>query len=168
MLETPEPTVTRRIVINIPAMKLELIENEAPVRTYAIAVGKRSTPTPTGAFRIASRVKDPTWYSPEAVVKAGPKNPVGSRWMGLDKKGYGIHGTNAPGSIGSAASKGCIRMHNHDAEDLFTRVQVGDEVTIVYETLGADGSLWDDVYQREKAEKAEARSQEPEARRKPA
>jgi lipoprotein-anchoring transpeptidase ErfK/SrfK len=54
--------------------------------------------------------------------------------MGLGYKGYGIHGTNRPKSIGKAASHGCIRMRNQDVEDLFERVEVGDPVELVTET----------------------------------
>jgi hypothetical protein len=68
--------------------------------------------------------------------------------MGLDRKGYGIHGTNAPGSIGRAASHGCIRLRNADAEDLFERVRVGDQVEILYEVATADGAEYQDVYRR--------------------
>ena len=142
-----EPQVSRRVVVNIPAMSLELFENNELVRSYRIAVGKRSTPTPIGTFRIANQAKNPTWYGPnKEVVKPGPANPVGTRWIGLDKKGYGIHGTNAPKSIGRAASHGCIRMRRQDVEELFTLVRVGDGVTIVYETVAADGTTLRDVY----------------------
>ncbi len=143
----PGQQITRRLVINIPAMTLELFENNEHVRTYRIAVGRRSTPSPVGAFRVASLVKNPTWYGPNGqVVVPGSNNPVGTRWIGLDKKGYGIHGTNAPNSIGRAASHGCIRMRNGDVEELFARVRVGDEVEIVYETVMADGTVLNDVY----------------------
>jgi hypothetical protein len=65
------------------------------------------------------------------MVAAGPANPLGTRWMGLGYKGYGIHGTNMPLSIGKAASHGCIRMRNQDVEDLFERVQIGDPVDLL-------------------------------------
>jgi hypothetical protein len=64
------------------------------------------------------------------VIPPGPDNPVGTRWVGLNQKGYGIHGTNEPGSIGKARSHGCIRMRNHDIEQFFTMVSVGDTVEI--------------------------------------
>lgn len=138
----------RRIVVNIPAMELRLYRNGEIEKSYRVAVGKTSTPSPTGNFRLASLVKDPVWYGPKKqVAAAGPQNPVGTRWMGLDQKGYGIHGTNAPKSIGRAASHGCIRMKNTDAEDLFQRVQVGDAVEIVYD-LRAAGPQAKDVYNR--------------------
>ncbi len=138
----------RRIVVNIPAMELRLYRNGELEKSYRVAVGKSSTPSPTGNFRLASLVKDPVWYGPKKqVVAAGPQNPVGTRWMGLDTKGYGIHGTNAPKSIGRAASHGCIRLNNADAEDLFQRVRVGDTVEIVYD-LSAAGPQAKDVYNR--------------------
>jgi hypothetical protein len=55
---------------------------------------------------------------------------VGTRWVGLNQKGYGIHGTNAPKSIGRAASHGCIRLRNRDMERLFAMLRVGDRVEI--------------------------------------
>ncbi len=142
-----EQEATRRVVINIPAMTLQLFEDEQLVKTWPVAVGKRSTQTPVGTYRIANQVKSPTWWGPNGqVVKAGAGNPVGTRWIGLDKKGYGIHGTNAPKSIGRAASHGCVRMRNSDVEELFTLVRAGDEVVITYETVLADGTVLNDVY----------------------
>ncbi len=64
------------------------------------------------------------------MIAAGKDNPVGSRWMGLSAKGYGIHGTNQPNSIGKAASTGCIRMGKHDLEELFAILNAGDAVQI--------------------------------------
>ena len=129
---------TRRIVVSLPDRKIALFEEGRLVKVYPIAVGKHSTPSPNGSFHIASRVVKPTWYQPGKVVPAGPANPLGTRWMGLGYKGYGIHGTNRPRSIGKAASHGCIRMRNQDVEDLFERVEVGDPVELLTE---ADAEL---------------------------
>jgi lipoprotein-anchoring transpeptidase ErfK/SrfK len=125
---------TRRIVVSLPDRKIALFEDGRLVKVYPIAVGKHGTPSPNGSFHIVSRVVKPTWYQPGKVVPAGPANPLGTRWMGLGYKGYGIHGTNRPKSIGKAASHGCIRMRNQDVEDLFERVEVGDPVELVTET----------------------------------
>src|SRR5579864_1051220 len=125
---------TRRLIVSIPDRKIALMEDGQVVKIYPIAVGKKSTPSPIGNFHIASRVVKPTWYQAGKVVGPGPANPVGTRWMGLGYKGYGIHGTNMPNSIGKAASHGCIRMRNHDVEELFELVQVGDPVDLVAET----------------------------------
>lgn len=118
------------VLVSIPDRKLALMENGKAVRIYRVAVGKTLTPSPVGSFKIVNRVKDPTYYHKGQVIAAGKGNPVGSRWMGLSAKGYGIHGTNAPGSIGKAASTGCIRMGQPDLEELFARVDVGDAVEI--------------------------------------
>jgi len=118
------------VLVSIPDRKLALLKNGRLVRTYRIAVGKASTPSPTGAFKIVNRVSNPTYYHKGQVIAAGKGNPVGTRWMGLSAKGYGIHGTNQPNSIGKAASTGCIRMGKRDLEELFELVNVGDAVEI--------------------------------------
>jgi lipoprotein-anchoring transpeptidase ErfK/SrfK len=129
---TPEAAqVKRMIVVSLEDRKLALIEDGKVEKIYTVAIGKPSTPSPTGTFTIQRRVKDPVYRHEGKVVEPGPGNPVGSRWMGLSIKGYGIHGTNAPKSIGKAASHGCIRMGKADVEDLFDRVQVGDTVELI-------------------------------------
>ena len=120
----------RRIVVSLTERKLVLFEGEQALRVYDVAVGKRTTPSPTGKFAIINRVPNPTWYGPAGVVPPGTNNPLGSRWMGLSIKGYGIHGTNVPSSIGKAASHGCIRMRKQDLEELFEMVTVGTMVEL--------------------------------------
>ena len=123
----------RRIIVSIPDRKLVLIEGNRVLKIYDVAVGKASTPTPEGEFQVANRVPDPTWYGPGQVVAPGKNNPLGTRWIGLSARGYGIHGTNAPRSIGKAASHGCIRMRQHDVEELFEMVDVGVTVEVLGE-----------------------------------
>jgi len=123
----------RRIVISIPDRKLALIEDGQVVKIYPVAVGAARTPSPSGNFTVAARVSQPTWYHPHKVVPPGRNNPLGPRWIGLSRGGYGIHGTNAPRSIGHAASHGCIRMRNSDVQELFARVEVGDQVDLYSE-----------------------------------
>src|SRR4029077_13298342 len=74
--------------------------------------------------------KDPTYRHGDLEVAPGKDNPLGSRWMGLSLKGYGIHGTNVQSSIGKASSHGCFRMRKKDVEELYILVQVGDAVTV--------------------------------------
>ena len=123
----------RRVVVSIPDRKLALIEKGKVTRMYDVAVGKAKTPSPTGVFQVATLVPHPTWYKPGRVVPPGKSNPLGSRWIGLSRKGYGIHGTNEPRSIGKPASHGCIRMRKQDLEELFATVSVGDTVELVNE-----------------------------------
>jgi len=120
----------RLLLISIPDHQLALIEDGQVKKVYSVAVGKDSTPSPTGSFHIVARVVDPTYYHEGKVVAPGPRNPLGNRWMGLDRQGYGIHGTNAPQSIGKSASHGCIRMAKRDLEEIFAMVKVGDAVEI--------------------------------------
>ena len=120
----------RRIVISIPDRSLALIESGRIVKMYPTAVGAGRTPTPTGFYRIVQRIPNPTWYTKGRIVPPGKSNPLGTRWLGLSVRGYGIHGTNSPSSIGHNASHGCIRMHNHDVEELFELVAIGDAVEL--------------------------------------
>jgi lipoprotein-anchoring transpeptidase ErfK/SrfK len=123
-------TLSRFILISIPDRQLALVDGGRIVKIYPIAVGADHTPSPEGDFTIISRVTNPTWAHKGKVVGPGKNNPVGSRWMGLSLKGYGIHGTNAPRSIGKAASHGCFRMAKKDVEELFKLVRVGDTVAV--------------------------------------
>jgi len=120
----------RRIVVSIPDRKLAVLEDDRVVKVYATAVGAPVSPSPGGSYTIATRLTDPTWYTKGRVVPPGKANPLGTRWLGLSIKGYGIHGTNAPGSIGHNVSHGCIRMRNRDVEELYEIVAVGDAVQL--------------------------------------
>jgi L,D-transpeptidase ErfK/SrfK len=137
MAQTTEPSATteakkptRLILVSIPDRKLALMEDGKVVKIFSVAVGKQTSPSPEGTFTVKSRLANPTYYHKGTVVAPGPENPLGSRWMGLSEKGYGIHGTNAPNSIGKAASHGCIRMGKKDLEELFAMVKLGDAVEI--------------------------------------
>ncbi|HTV05739.1 MAG TPA: L,D-transpeptidase [Acidobacteriaceae bacterium] len=125
------PAITRLIIVSLKDRRLALVENGQVKALYPVAIGKSSTPSPTGTFTIATHVINPTYYHHGKVIPPGPENPVGNRWMGLSVSGYGIHGTNIPRSIGRAASHGCIRMGRRDLERLFAQVRVGDTVEIV-------------------------------------
>ena len=123
--------VKRTIVVSLEDRKLALVENGQVKKVYTVAVGKPSTPSPVGTFTIQRRVKNPVYQHDGKVVEPGPGNPVGTRWMGLSVKGYGIHGTNEPKSIGKAASHGCIRMARKDLEEMYAMVSVGDTVELI-------------------------------------
>jgi lipoprotein-anchoring transpeptidase ErfK/SrfK len=118
------------VLVSIPDRQLAVLVNGIVVAGFPIAVGADESPSPTGEFTIVNRVSNPTYYHEGVVIPAGKGNPVGTRWLGLSQKGYGIHGTNAPKSIGRAASHGCIRLRNRDMENLFGMLHVGDVVKI--------------------------------------
>lgn len=119
------------LVVDKKAKKLFWKRGPEILKSYPVSVGKEGTETPEGEFRVKDKIKNPVWYRMNQVFPPeSPENLLGTRWLGLDHKGYGIHGTRLPGSIGSAASHGCIRMYNQDVEELFTWVPVGTRVII--------------------------------------
>jgi len=134
----------RVIVVSLEDRKLALVEDGQVKKVYSVAVGKPSTPSPVGTFTIERRVANPTYHHNGKTVLPGPGNPVGTRWMGLSKHGYGIHGTNEPKSIGKAASHGCIRMSQADLEEFYELVAVGDTVELVGERNQETAQLFGD------------------------
>lgn len=108
-----------------------LTSDGAIVKVYKVATGENNS-TPVGTFTIVNKIKDPVWYTEGAIVPAeSPDNILGSRWMGLSVKGYGIHGTVDPDSLGKQATSGCIRMLDKEVEELCTIMPNGTEVTIM-------------------------------------
>jgi lipoprotein-anchoring transpeptidase ErfK/SrfK len=132
-------TFGKVIVINRALNRLYLFAAGKLAHTFKVATGQAIYPTPSGRWHIVVKWKNPWWYPPTQdswarglePVPPGPNNPLGTRWMGLDAPGVGIHGTDEPASIGYSASHGCIRMQVPDAEWLFERVDVGTTVFIV-------------------------------------
>ncbi len=127
--ELGEPCLTEdkrllggRVIIEIETTKLLLTvyQDDEEVAKYPVALGKSSTPSPLGEWRVVH--KSLNWGG-----------GFGSRWLGLNVPWgiYGIHGTNKPGSIGTYASHGCIRMFNHDVEKLYPTIPYGATVRIV-------------------------------------
>lgn len=126
-----------RIVISLEQRKLRLIRDGAVVKTYRIAIGTPSHPTPTGDYEIIDKQVDPTWFPPDSPwaeglgpIAPGPGNPLGTRWIGTSAPAIGIHGTYDDGSIGTAASHGCLRMHIPEVEELYEMVTHGMKVSI--------------------------------------
>jgi len=113
---------------------LSLFNNKKLVRTFQVATGKNVSLTPVGTFKIVNKIKDP-WYSPKGIPGRDPRNPLGTRWLGLNVPNtggtkYGIHGTNDPSSIGKYVSLGCIRMNNKDVQWLYDNIPIGTVVVI--------------------------------------
>lgn len=105
-------------------------ENEV-VKVYEVSTGENNS-TPVGTFKVTTKLIDPVWFNKGIVVPPeSPQNELGSRWLGFDIPGYGIHGTIRPESIGKQVTAGCVRMRNSDVEELYSIVPTGTEVTIV-------------------------------------
>ena len=118
---------------------LLVYDGDKLVKVYKIGTGRQNR-TPVGSFEIDLKDFEPDWWRPGKVVKFGdPENVLGTRWMSLKPidgtsetlKGYGIHGTWEPQSIGTAASQGCVRMINENVEELFDIVPQRTRVVIV-------------------------------------
>lgn len=152
----PVNGLTNALVLNLPERAIYVYKNSKVISVYPVAIGALGWNTPTGKYSIAAKTKNPTWFPPAWAnighpVYPGPHNPLGDRWMGLSINGYGIHATNAPTSIGLAASHGCIRMYPESARALFEEVYVGMPIHIVYETIKVgfdprDGKLYLSVF----------------------
>lgn len=117
---------------------LRLWKNLKLAKTYTVAVGQEGLETPEGLYSIESKQVEPTWHVPESdwagdlagqSIPPGPSNPLKARWMGIFE-GAGIHGTEETGSLGTAASHGCVRMSVPDVIDLYDRVDVGTPIYI--------------------------------------
>jgi lipoprotein-anchoring transpeptidase ErfK/SrfK len=127
------------IIVNRGGFKLTLYKRLKVAKTYGIAVGRVGLETPAGLYHIENKAVNPAWHVPNSawagdlagqVIPPGdPGNPIKARWMGI-YAGAGIHGTSEDGSIGTAASHGCIRMHIPDVEELYDQVDVGTPVYI--------------------------------------
>ena len=132
-------TMGTAIVVNRGAFRLTLYKKLKPSKTYSIAVGQVGLETPAGLYHVQNKAVNPAWNVPNSawagslagtVVPGGsPENPLKARWMGIFA-GAGIHGTDAIGSIGSAASHGCIRMRIPDVIELYDQVKVQTPVYI--------------------------------------
>jgi hypothetical protein len=126
------------VVILRGTNRLRFFVHAKLVRTFGVATGQSSFPTPIGKFEIVVKQRNPWWYPPPSdwaadadPVPPGPGNPLGTRWMGISAPYVGIHGTPDAASIGYSASHGCVRMRIPDAEWLFQHVEIGTPVFIV-------------------------------------
>lgn len=126
------------VVVSKSRNDMVLTVNGEFFKRYRVGTGKYGK-TPEGTFVICDRIPEPVWWKPDGkeVPFGDPENILGTRWMALKAsgetpqvRGYGIHGTWAPESVGKALSAGCIRMINADVEELFDILPLGTPVTI--------------------------------------
>lgn len=138
-LRTAEDLVNKAIKVDLSAKKLTLYDKDGDIKTWPVATGTPGFPTPEGTFRIVLKRYMPTWGNPGSdwakdmppFIPPGPDNPLGLRALNLNAPGIRIHGTSNIGSIGTAASHGCVRMTNASIIELYDMVEVGTPVFIV-------------------------------------
>jgi lipoprotein-anchoring transpeptidase ErfK/SrfK len=125
------PTLKLSIVVDKSQNTLILKGGEDVLKTYVVSTGIDNS-TPVGVFKVTDKLVDPTWYKAGAVKAPGDKeNMLGTRWLGINLKGYGIHGTIEPDKLGQQVTAGCVRMKNEDVEELYSYLPSGTEVTIL-------------------------------------
>jgi lipoprotein-anchoring transpeptidase ErfK/SrfK len=141
--KTVAPLISRShfgpvVVVQRGTNTMRVFDGVRPWRTFKVATGQAIYPTPLGSWHVVDMQRNPWWIPPDSPwakglkpIPPGPGNPLGTRWMGLDAAGVGMHGTPDAASIGYSASHGCIRMYVPDAEWLFDHVHIGTPVFVV-------------------------------------
>jgi lipoprotein-anchoring transpeptidase ErfK/SrfK len=141
----PAPTTTAvqdplhisYLQISLSNREVTLFQDDTPVRTYPVAVGRDEWPTPVGSFEVQDMTPNPEWRNPftgEVIAGGDPENPLGYYWIGFWTDGtnwVGMHGTPNRDSVGQAASHGCIRLYNEDIQEIYSLVTVGTPVVVV-------------------------------------
>ena len=136
------PKGTWTVVVDKSLYTLWICYEGAPFKAYRITIGAENKPTPVTKFTVGNKNPKPAWWPPADMKVTGkipvpygdPQNPLGEWWVALDHDlhhGIGIHGTNDPGSIGSKASNGCVRMLNEEVGDVAAVAYKGMTVTVV-------------------------------------
>lgn len=140
LVEIPAPPPPPfAIIVRLSQFRLDLYEGTALRKRFPVGVGALRFPTPPGVYHLKSKAKNPSWNNPGSPwargmprhIAPGPRNPLGTRAMRLDREALVIHGTPQPGSVGRRSSHGCMRMLRADVEELFEIVPVGTPVFII-------------------------------------
>lgn len=131
----PTEQAVTHLVLRLGQRRVFVQQGDQMVASYPVAIGKQTTPTPTGEFSVFEMVENPVWQSPWTgeVRSPGADSALGLRWIGFARMPNGVigfHGTPTVSSIGRAASNGCVRMRNEDVLALFNLVQVGTPVRV--------------------------------------
>ncbi len=137
---TSQPPIvdTVNLILKLKERKVYVYKGDKVVANYPVAVGKKGWETPTGDWYVMEKIVNPGWTSFKngQVIKPGPNNPLGERWIGFWTDGQdviGFHGTPSVKSIGTAASHGCVRMFDKDVKALYPLVKIGTTVKVVNE-----------------------------------
>jgi lipoprotein-anchoring transpeptidase ErfK/SrfK len=135
-----------QIIVSFGDRKLYWVHKKGEAISYPIAIPREKSRW-SGVASITDKRVNPPWTPTPEMMRENPRlppwvpgghpmNPLGVRALYLGGTSYRIHGTDAPWTIGTAASKGCIRMYNEDVLDLYPRVPIGTKVTVTWQTFG--------------------------------
>ncbi|MEO1206781.1 MAG: L,D-transpeptidase [Pseudomonadota bacterium] len=133
-----------QIIVSFADRRLYLVTRPGEALSYPIAVPKEDARW-EGRTTVSMKRKNPAWRPTQNMLRKNPRlpswvpgghpmNPLGVRALYLGTSAYRIHGTDAPWTIGTAASSGCIRMFNKDVLDLYPRVNVGAKVQVTWKS----------------------------------
>lgn len=167
------PDQGQQVILNIPQLRLFLFQDGKLIKSYPMTVGKASTQTPLGEFKIGTKIYKPTWSVPKSIQKEmaatgkpvqtsvppGPSNPLGPVFvrLGPTSMGIGIHGTNAPSSIPGVRSHGCVRLLSQNALDFANTVQTGIPAAVIYQqasvNVDEDNDVWVATYRNPYSQK---------------
>ena len=138
------PAKADRVEVDKSRQAVKLFDrSNSLIGFYPATVGSEEKPSPTGSLKVTEIDHNPTYrYNPDYhfkgvhsrkpfEIRPGPNNPVGTVWINLSADGYGIHGTPSPGKVSKAASHGCVRLTNWDAERVANRVSKGTPINFV-------------------------------------
>ncbi|NEO98106.1 MAG: L,D-transpeptidase [Symploca sp. SIO2E9] len=135
-IDTEGLATEMHLVISLKKRRVYVYQDNKLQQSYPIAVGKAGWETPQGSYQVMDMQPEPVWEHPWTgeIFLPGPKNPLGSRWIGFWTDGVnsiGFHGTPNEKLVGRAVSHGCIRMRNQDIVALYAQVSIGTPVTVV-------------------------------------
>lgn len=149
-----------QIIVSFGDRRLYLITKRGQAISYPIAVPREDARW-QGVTSVSMKRENPDWRPTPSMLKKNPKlpswvpgghpmNPLGVRALYLGSSTYRIHGTDAPWTIGTAASSGCIRMYNEDVLDLYPRTKVGAKVTVTWQRFKTGGNYNSVSYRHQK------------------
>jgi hypothetical protein len=138
-----------QVIVSFTDRRLYYVSQPGEAISYPIAAPREQSRW-QGVTSVTQKRENPSWTPTPAMVAENPRlprwvpgghpmNPLGVRALYLGSSMYRIHGTDAPWTIGTAVSKGCIRLYNQDVLDLYPRVSVGTKVTVTYQAFTTGG-----------------------------
>lgn len=122
------------IIVNKSSNKLAFIKGNKVQEVLPAGTGRSDELTPEGLFTVKVKAVNP-YFRKKNIPGGDPRNPLGTRWIGFDAKNtdgriYGVHGTNAPWTVGKYISNGCVRLKNADVERLYNKVPIGTKILV--------------------------------------
>ena len=131
----PVITPTSKLIVDLSDRRVYVFDHDRQIAFYPIAIGQAGWETPAGRFQVIQMQQNPEWVHPITgeVVRSGPSNPLGNRWIGFWTDGHeqiGFHGTAQERLVGQAVSHGCLRMRNQDVEALYQQIKIGTPVIV--------------------------------------